>query len=50
MNDQTNPDSPCEGTQGLKWSEAITAVKPWSSACWQYLSNALGANCSIDAA
>ena len=31
---QTNADCPCEGTQGWKWSDAITDVNPLASARW----------------
>src|ERR687894_690421 len=41
---------PCSGVQGWKWSEAMTEVKPDSSACLHHLKRSVGWNCSNIAA
>jgi hypothetical protein len=48
--DQTKALWPCSGVQGWKWSEAITEVKPDSSATLHHLSKSVGWNCSNIAA
>src|SRR5918998_367315 len=41
---------PCSGVHGWKWSEAMTEVKPESSATWLQRSRSVGWNCSNIAA
>src|SRR5215218_647902 len=48
--DHTKALWPCSGVQGWKWSEAMTEVKPLSSATLLHLSRSVGWNCSNIAA
>src|SRR5919206_956201 len=47
---QTKALWPCSGVHGWKWSEAITEVKPFSSATLLHASRSVGWNCSNIAA
>src|SRR5690606_5808463 len=46
----TNDDSPCAGTQGWKWSVAMTPVKPCCSAYSASATASAGGNCASMAA
>src|SRR3712207_6825000 len=48
--DQTKALCPCSGVQGWKWSEAMTEVKPLSSATLLQCRRSVGWNCSNIAA
>ena len=39
IHDQTKAECPCDGTQGWKWSEAVTTENPFRSASWHHSSS-----------